>query len=92
VVRLVAFATAILLAGCASTAVRFRNATPGAPPTIPAVELRPPGAGPFPAMVLLHSCHGVLPSTREWGRWFRARGYVALIVDSLTPRGLPCWC
>jgi dienelactone hydrolase len=39
-------------------------------------------------MVLLHGCHGVLPSTLEWGRWFRAHGYVALIVDSLAPRGL----
>jgi dienelactone hydrolase len=92
VVRLVALATAVLLAGCASASVRFPNATPGAPRTIPAVELRPPGAGPFPALVLLHNCHGVLPSTWEWGRWFRAQGYVALIVDSLTPRGLTEIC
>jgi dienelactone hydrolase len=91
-VRLVVLTTAIVLAGCAATAVRFPNATPGAPRQIPAVELRPPGAGPFPALVLLHGCHGVLPSTREWGRWFRARGYVALIVDSLTPRGLTESC
>jgi len=76
VVRLVAFATVVLLVGCASTAVHFPNATPG----------------PFPALVLLHGCHGVLPSTREWGRWLRARGYVALIVDSLTPRGLTETC
>jgi len=43
-------------------------------------------------MVLLHSCHGVLPSTHEWGRWFRDRGYLALIVDSLSPRGLTETC
>jgi len=40
------------------------------------------GDGPFPAVVLLHGCHGVSASTRAWARWFRERGYVALIVDS----------
>jgi dienelactone hydrolase len=39
-------------------------------------------------MVLLHGCHGVLPGTHEWATWFRDRGYVALVVDSWTPRGV----
>ncbi len=79
---------AIVIGGCAASAVSFPNATPGAPRTITALELRPNGAGPFPAVVLLHGCHGVLESTREWARWFRKRGYVALVVDSWTPRGI----
>ena len=44
--------------------------------------------GPFPGIVLLHGCHGVAASTHEWARWFTARGYVALIVDSWGARGM----
>src|SRR5438105_2650861 len=73
---------ALLLAGCASTHVTFPNATPGQALLVPADEYRPRGDGPFPAVVLLHGCGGVSPSTRQWGRWFRAHGYVALVVDS----------
>ncbi|MBI2206310.1 MAG: dienelactone hydrolase family protein [Candidatus Rokubacteria bacterium] len=84
---------AILLAGCASaTAVRFPNATPGAPRPIPATEFRPAGDGPFPAVVLFHGCHGVSDSTRAWGAWFRARQYVALVVDSWRARGFQANC
>ncbi len=53
---------------------------------------RPKGNGPFPAVVLLHSCLG-LPSNRQaietalvgWG-------YVALFVDDFTTRGLKDTC
>ena len=88
----VAFAASVLLAACAGPAVSFPNATPAAPRTVPAAEIRPDGAGPFPAVVLMHGCHGVSASTRDWGRWFRARGYVALIVDSWAPRGIRDGC
>src|SRR4029453_16188834 len=86
------WAASALLAACASPAVSFPNATPAAPRTIPAAEVRPDGAGPFPAVVLLHGCHGVSASTRQWAAWFRARGYVALIVDSWAPRGIRDGC
>jgi len=78
--------------GCASAGVSFANATPGTPLGIRAWEYRPEGAGPFPALVLLHGCHGVSTSTHEWGRWFRDRGYVALAVDSWAPRGIGYGC
>jgi dienelactone hydrolase len=85
---------AVLLAtaGCSATAVRFPNATPAAPLEIPATLVMPGGAGPFPAVVLLHGCHGVLPVTRRWARWFRDRGYAALVVDSWTPRRIDELC
>jgi dienelactone hydrolase len=83
-----AVAASVLLTACAGPAVSFPNATPAAPRTIPAAEVRPAGAGPFPAVVLLHSCHGVSASMRNWARWFGERGYVALIVDSWRPRGI----
>src|SRR2546426_5003746 len=59
----------IALAGCASTRVAFPNVTPGTPLTVPGWELRPDGDGPFPAVVLLHTCHGVSKSTHAWARW-----------------------
>lgn len=81
-----------LIAGCAVQTVRFPNATPLAPRPVPAWLWRPAGAGPFPAVVLLHGCHGVSPSTQAWGRWFRDRGYVALAVDSWAARGIVDGC
>lgn len=55
---------------------------------------RPAGEGPFPAVVLLHGCSGLwardgepTSSFRAWAEHFRARGYVALLVDSFGPRG-----
>ena len=59
---------------------------------MPAWFWRPAGDGPFPAVVLLHGCHGVSPSTQAWGRWFRDRGYVALVVDSWAARGIADGC
>jgi dienelactone hydrolase len=86
-----AVAASVLLAACAP-AVSFPNATPGAPRAIPAAEVRPHGTGPFPAVILMHGCHGVSASTREWAHWFRERGYVALVVDSWTPRRIRDGC
>jgi dienelactone hydrolase len=86
-----ALAASVLLAGCAP-ALSFPNATASKPLSVPAYEARPDGRGPFPAVVLMHGCHGVSQSTRDWGRWFRDRGYVALIVDSWAARGIKDGC
>jgi dienelactone hydrolase len=85
-------AVCCLLAGCATQSVRFPNANPVSPLSVPAALWRPAGEGPFPAVMLLHGCHGVTPSTRAWGRWFRDRGYVALVVDSWAARGMAEGC
>jgi dienelactone hydrolase len=42
--------------------------------------------------VLMHGCHGVSESNRDWARWLSTRGYVALVVDSWRPRGLTEAC
>jgi len=53
---------------------------------------KPKGGGPFPAVVLLHSCLG-LPSNRQTiGATFAGWGYVALFVDDFTTRGLKETC
>ena len=65
----------------------------------PGVELRgilyrPAGAGPFPAVVLLHGCSGLWGRNQEptashafWARHLRDHGFVALLLDSFGPRG-----
>jgi dienelactone hydrolase len=87
-----ALVAAVVLTGCAGPALTFPNATPGTPLLIPAEEFKPEGAGPFPAVVLLHGCHGVSRSTREWARWFRGLGYVVLVIDSWAPRSIVDGC
>jgi len=74
------------------TPTTFPNAMPGGALAVPAEIYRPGGAGPFPAVVLLHGCEGVSEATRAWARWFQEQRYVALVVDSWTPRGLKEAC
>jgi dienelactone hydrolase len=74
--------------------VRFRSA---AAPGEVATELqgyvtRPNGEGPFPAVVLFHSCLG-LPSNRQAiGGMLANWGYLALFVDQFTTRGVAQTC
>jgi dienelactone hydrolase len=65
-----------------------------APVALAALQYRPKGDGPFPAIVLLHGCSGmytpsgyVTPSYRRWAQLLAEDGYVALLVDSFNPRG-----
>jgi len=91
--RLLALLVVVLAtAGCAAGRVSFVNARPTAPVTVPASLYRPDGPGPFAAVVLLHGCEGVSQTSHRWARWFRDRGYVALVVDSWSPRGLAETC
>ena len=59
---------------------------------------KPEGAGPFPALVLLHQCGGLgnarwrNESMQNWAKVAVAHGYVALLVDSLGPRGVDTVC
>jgi carboxymethylenebutenolidase len=62
---------------------------------------KPAGAGPFPAVVMLHGRSGAYSSLakgvygaatlsqrhKAWGEFWAARGYLALHVDSFGPRG-----
>ena len=49
---------------------------------------RPPGSGPFPAVVLVHGCGGFHSNMISWADRLLRFGYVALAVDSFGPRGL----
>jgi dienelactone hydrolase len=69
--------------------------------TSPGMALyKPEGAGPFPALILLHACSGLKSGIRNYSNtamltWARAalkRGYVVLMVDSLEQRGADTVC
>ena len=49
---------------------------------------RPTEDGPFPAIVLLHGCSGILDRHYTWMNRLQRWGYVSLLVDSFGPRGI----
>lgn len=59
---------------------------------------KPEGPGPFPALVLHHQCGGLgnarwqNVSMLDWAKEAVARGYVALLIDTLGPRGAETVC
>ncbi|MBR0666267.1 prolyl oligopeptidase family serine peptidase [Roseomonas hellenica] len=64
---------------------------------LPVTVLLPPGAGPFPMVVMLHGCNGLRPNT--WARWVRpwavalhTEGIGVAVVDSFMPRGIDQVC
>ena len=88
---LVAVVATAVMAGCAGK-IAFDNVTPGTPQRIEGKLYKPDGRGPFPALVLLHGCQGVVRQTQTWAHWLRERGYVALVTDSFGPRNDPADC
>src|SRR3569623_1425512 len=54
--------------------------------------LKPDGAGPFPAIALLHQCAGLNPAVAAWARRAVERGYVVLLLDSLGSRDVNSVC
>lgn len=60
---------------------------------IPATILKPPGDGPFPAVVVLHDCSGLgvrsSGSPMRWATLLAGQGYVAILPDSFSTRGFP---
>jgi len=68
------------------------DVTSPAPATLTAELYTPRGAGPFPAVILLHGCGGVGPNIKEWAEWLRYEGYAALVLDSFGGRGLRRLC
>ncbi len=73
------------------TSVTFASTVDGERSLLPATLLRPTGAGPFPAIVMLHGCGGLGPNgngaPERWASLFADQGYVVIIPDSFTPRG-----
>ncbi len=70
--------------------VGFPSAGQGEP--IQGYLSKPKGAGPFPAVVLLHTCLGLPEARASIGERIVAWGYVALFVDDFSTRGLKETC
>ncbi|CAN5910772.1 dienelactone hydrolase family protein [soil metagenome] len=60
--------------------------------SLPIYLARPPGTGPFPAVVVLHGCGGFNGVVASWTDRLAYWGYVAVAVDSLTTRGHRTGC
>jgi dienelactone hydrolase len=101
--RIALLAIAAALAGggaCARAAaqepVAFKTADGSA--TLNGYLLRPQGAGPHPALVLLHGCTGlaakgrIFALYRSWQRHLATAGFVAMLVDSPGSRGIGQTC
>lgn len=57
--------------------------------TIRGLLAKPPGEGPFPAVVLLHTCGGLQPHVlRDWPEYLTGLGYVTFSVDSFGSRSI----
>jgi dienelactone hydrolase len=83
---------ALLRPPCASAdeVARFDSAAAGA--KIQGYLTMPRGAGPFPAVVLLHSCLGLPADRNAIGAMFAGWGYAALFVDEFATRGIKDTC
>jgi dienelactone hydrolase len=64
-----------------------------------AVVFKPDGPGPFPAVVGLHACEGLLdpagaifPQYREWGERLVSQGFAVIFPDSYGSRGYGSQC
>ena len=48
--------------------------------------IAPTGNGPFPAVLVMHGCGGIIDNHRSWAGRLVGWGYAAVIVDSFRPR------
>lgn len=93
--RIAILISAFILGGCQTTGVSFPNvvlSNNDASREISGLIAKPEGVGPFPAVVLLHTCGGVQPHvSNDWPAYLKGLGYVTLTVDSFGSRSLgPC--
>jgi dienelactone hydrolase len=74
--------------------------TRAAPQPLPARLYLPDGKGPFPALVVMHTCAGLGGGTAlggtslidQWIGRLNGWGYAALVPDSFSPRGVSSVC
>lgn len=88
-----------MMKAAASQAPDLQFPTEASRPSVGMGIFKPDGAGPFPALVLLHQCAGLMARSKnpnlsmlDWGKETVARGYVAFLLDSLSQRGASTLC
>lgn len=69
------------------------------PAPLAALLFRPDTPGPHPGVVMVHGCGGAYAKDgalnarhQMWGEYFASQGYVALMLDSFSSRGLKQIC
>jgi len=69
------------------------------PTSLKGFLFKPAGDGPHPAVIMMHGCGGAYASSgklgarhRMWGDYLATHGYVALMLDSFSPRGIKELC
>ena len=93
--RFLAILLLLLPVGAAAQPVHFPSVAVGSAPAGPEITgwlYRPAGAGPFPAIVLAHTCGGVNEHTEMWAKRLVGWGYVVMAPDSFAPRGEKTVC
>jgi dienelactone hydrolase len=81
-----------ILAHCASLLserlpLKYDEKSVGGPNSSAPLQLwLPPGNGPFPTVLVMHGCGGILDNHRSWAGRLVGWGYAAVIVDSFGPR------
>jgi dienelactone hydrolase len=91
--KLFALASLLVLAApCEAAADRIVAFKTAAGEPIRGYLAKPEGAGPFPAVVLMHSCLGLPSNWRAIESALTGAGYVALFVDEFSTRGLKETC
>lgn len=53
---------------------------------------RPQGSGPFPSVVIAHTCGGLQPHITDRAKELLSEGFLVLIMDSYGPRGHTAFC
>jgi dienelactone hydrolase len=99
VAALIAIAKSLCAPASAEETVKFRTAAlrsseardPGKADVLGYLT-KPRGEGPFPAVVLLHSCLGPPANKAAIANMVASWGYVALFVDDFSTRGLKETC
>lgn len=92
--------TALLLASATSTSAQIQHTQPDLALPKDARELslfspiamgiwKPEGDGPYPAVILVHSCGGMKQQLGFWRKEAINRKYVVFIIDAFTSRGSP---
>ena len=86
-----------ILAHCALVSdrlpLKYDEKSVGGPNSSAPLQLYlPPGSGPFPAVLVMHSCSGITDNTRTWAARLVSWGYAAVIVDSFGPRNQRSVC
>jgi dienelactone hydrolase len=81
------------LVAYAHSSVTVASTTGGVPQDLPTELYKPEGAGPFPAIVMLHDCSGLgarsSGAPARWAQLLATQGYVVAMPDSFGPRGYP---